>query len=83
MNIDTKTVVSMTEANQNFSRVSRLVEQHGSAIIFKNNVPRYLVVDFAKLDRIISDSDEEVTKAFWDHLTSIGAHGGAGRAAES
>ncbi len=35
MNIDTKTVVSMTEANQNFSRVSRMVEQHGSAIIFK------------------------------------------------
>jgi len=71
MNIDTKTVVSMTEANQNFSRVSRMVEQHGSAIIFKNNVPRYLVVDFAKLDDIVSDSDEEATQAFWNYLTHV------------
>ena len=71
MNIDTKTVVSMTEANQNFSRVSRMVEQHGSAIIFKNTVPRYLVVDFAKLDDIISDSDEEATQAFWNYLVSV------------
>ena len=71
MNIDTKTVVSMTEANQNFSRVSRMVEQHGSAIIFKNIVPRYLVVDFAKLDDIISDSDEEATQAFWNYLVSV------------
>ena len=71
MNIDTKTVVSMTEANQNFSRVSRMVEQHGSAIIFKNNVPRYLVVDFAKLDDIVSDSEEEATQAFWNYLTRV------------
>ena len=71
MNIDTKTVVSMTEANQNFSKVSRMVEQHGSAIIFKNNVPRYLVVDFAKLDNIVSDPEEEATQAFWNYLTGV------------
>ena len=37
MQIDTKTVVSMTEANQNFSKVTRLVDRYGQAVIFKNN----------------------------------------------
>jgi len=44
MKIDTNTIVSMTEANQNFSKVARLVDQFGSAVILKNNTPRYLVV---------------------------------------
>ena len=40
MTIDTNTMVSITEANQNFSKVARLVDEHGSAVILKNNVPR-------------------------------------------
>ncbi len=49
MKIDTRRLVSMTEANQNFSRVARLVNENGSAVILKNNHPRYLVLDFQKL----------------------------------
>lgn len=45
MTIDTNTMVSITEANQNFSKVARLVDERGSAVILKNNVPRYLVID--------------------------------------
>ena len=45
MNIDTNTIVSVTEANQNFSRVTRIAEKNGQAIIFKNNRPKYLVID--------------------------------------
>ena len=41
MNIDTNTIVSVTEANQNFSRVTRIAEKSGQAIIFKNNRPIY------------------------------------------
>lgn len=48
MTINTNTMVSITEANQNFSKVARLVDEHGTAVILKNNVPRYLVVDFSK-----------------------------------
>ena len=44
MTINTDTMVSMTEANQNFSKVARLVDERGSAVILKNNVPRYLVM---------------------------------------
>ena len=48
MNINTKNIVSITEANQNFSKVARLVDENGAAIILKNNVPRYLVLEFSQ-----------------------------------
>lgn len=59
MNIDTNTIVSMTEANQNFSMVTRIVDQYGTAVIFKNNKPRYevKVFDDAKSDEIAADED--------------------------
>ena len=63
MTINTDTMVSMTEANQNFSKVARLVDERGSAVILKNNVPRYLVIDFSKMKEYEADrnaSDEEV-----------------------
>jgi len=59
MTIDTNTMISITEANQNFSKVARLVDEHGTAVILKNNVPRYLVIDFSKAeqDKIAVDED--------------------------
>lgn len=60
MVIDSNTMVSITEANQNFSRVARLVDEHGSAVILKNNVPRYLIIDFSKADSDIVAADEDV-----------------------
>ncbi len=48
MLIETRNMISMTEANQNFSRVARMVDEKGSAIIMKNNKPRYLIVDFSE-----------------------------------
>ena len=56
MTIDTNTMVSISEANQNFSKVARLVDECGSAVILKNNVPRYLVIDFSKADKDILSS---------------------------
>ncbi|MBP3568158.1 MAG: type II toxin-antitoxin system Phd/YefM family antitoxin [Lachnospiraceae bacterium] len=50
MIIDTSTMVSMTEANQNFSKVARLVDERGSAVIMKNNMPKYLVMEFGKAE---------------------------------
>ncbi len=60
MTIDTNTMISISEANQNFSKVARLVDEKGSAVILKNNVPRYLVIDFSKADEDIIASDEDV-----------------------
>ena len=39
MIIDTNTMISITEANQNFSKVAKVVDEHGTAVILKNNVP--------------------------------------------
>ena len=60
MMIDTSTVVSMTEANQNFSKVTRIVDKKGRAVIFKNNAPKYLVIEFSIADQVINATDEEV-----------------------
>ena len=60
MTIDTNTMISITEANQNFSKVTRLVDEKGSALILKNNVPRYLVIDFSKADENSVALNEDV-----------------------
>lgn len=51
MQINTDNLISITEANQNFSKVARTVDTQGSVVIMKNNVPRYLILDFKKFKR--------------------------------
>ncbi len=60
MLVNTDMLVSMTEANQNFSKVARLVDERGSAIILKNNVPRYLIVEFQQAAQAQVAEDEDV-----------------------
>ncbi len=43
---NTKNLVSITDANQNFSQVVKKVEQNGDVIILKNNKPQYVVSKF-------------------------------------
>ena len=45
MMINTNALVPMTDANQNFSKVVRLVD---AVVILKNNKPKYAVIDFAE-----------------------------------
>lgn len=52
MMIDTERIVSMTDANQNFSRVVRMVDENGIAVIMKNNRPRYAVIDFDEYEAL-------------------------------
>ncbi|WP_031555089.1 prevent-host-death protein [Oribacterium sp. FC2011] len=60
MTIDTNTMISITEANQNFSKVTKLVDEKGTAVILKNNVPRYLVIEFSKAEENAIAPDEDV-----------------------
>ena len=60
MTIDTKTIVSVTEANQNFSRVTRIAEKHGQVVIFKNNKPKYMLVDLDVSPMIDMTDDEKI-----------------------
>ncbi|MBQ7088288.1 MAG: type II toxin-antitoxin system Phd/YefM family antitoxin [Clostridia bacterium] len=52
MMINTDHLIPMTEANQNFSKVVRTVDENGMAVILKNNKPRYVVVDFDEYNTI-------------------------------
>ena len=60
MMIDTNVIVTATEANQNFSRVARLAEREGQAVIFKNNKPKYLLIDLEKKPPFEMTDDEKV-----------------------
>ncbi|MBQ2662830.1 MAG: type II toxin-antitoxin system Phd/YefM family antitoxin [Clostridia bacterium] len=60
MNINTNTIVSMTEANQNFSKVARIAERSGEAVIFKNNKPKFIVLDIDKAGYIDLSDDEKI-----------------------
>lgn len=57
---DTNTMISITEANQNLSKVARVVDEHATTVILKNNVPRYLIIDFSKAEQEKIASTEDV-----------------------
>ena len=55
MMIDTKQIITVTEANQNFSRATRIADERGAALVFKNNRPKY------KLTNLEVEPDLELT----------------------
>ena len=55
MKIDIKNIVSISEANQNFSKATRIADTHGDALVFKNNRPKY------KLTNLEIEPDLELT----------------------
>lgn len=65
--INMRSAVSIIEANQDFSKVAKLVDQKGSAIITKNNTPKYLVIELKPEDIPETAPDEvvaEISKRF-------------------
>ena len=58
MTIDTETIVSVSDANRNFSRVTRIADKHGQAVIFKNNRAKYLLIDMDS-DTLMDLTDDE------------------------
>ncbi len=60
MMINTNAIVSMTEANQNFSRVTRIADANGQAVVFKNNRPKYLLIDMDRSPLLDMTDDEKI-----------------------
>ncbi|MGO4988711.1 MAG: type II toxin-antitoxin system Phd/YefM family antitoxin [Gallicola sp.] len=60
MKINTDTMVSITEANQNFSKVARLVDEKGSAVILKNNTPKYILIEYKEFEENETSRDEDI-----------------------
>ena len=65
MNININNLVSISEANQNFSKVARMVDENGAAVILKNNKPRYVLIEYSQLEKeeVVGDMEvEDVAK---------------------
>ena len=62
MQVDINNLVSMTEANQNVSKVARMVDEKGAAVILKNNAPRYVILEYSQIQNQEAE-DIEVEKA--------------------
>ena len=60
MDINTSKIISISEANQNFSRVARMVDQKGEIYIFKNNKPKYKIVNLEEDSNIGMSDDEKI-----------------------
>ena len=78
MNINIDNLVPISDANQNFSRVARLVDEKGTAIILKNNAPRYVLLDYSlfkmfKKDGIVDDMDVDnvVSRILTKHIKAF------------
>ena len=63
MNINIENLVSISEANQNFSKVARLVDEKGTAIILKNNAPRYVLLDYSLFHQNFTADDVDIDVA--------------------
>ena len=59
MLINTDKIVSMTQANQNFSSVARLADRLGDIVIFKNNRSKYVLIDIEDNLAYYELSDDE------------------------
>ncbi len=75
MNINVENLVSISEANQNFSKVARLVDEKGTAIILKNNAPRYVLLDYSlfRQNTVAEDNDVEAaaTRILAKHIKAF------------
>ena len=60
MLLNTKKVVTITDANQNFSRVARIVDEEKSVVIMKNNKPKYIIIEFDEFSKEVIDDEEKV-----------------------
>ena len=63
MIINVDNLVSISEANQNFSKIAKLVDEKGTAIILKNNAPRYILFDYSLFRQNIMADDVDVNAA--------------------
>ena len=61
MQFDTNEIITITEANQNFSRATKIADREGRAVIFKNNRPQYLLLSLQNAPLLELSDDERIT----------------------
>ena len=75
MVFDTKEMISVSEANQNFSKATRIADKIGKAVILKGNRPKYLLTDIETDPRLLLSDDELIgisaTRIFKNHRVAF------------
>ncbi|APC39250.1 type II toxin-antitoxin system Phd/YefM family antitoxin [Clostridium estertheticum] len=67
MLLNSQKMVSISEANQNFSKIAKLVDEDKSVVIMKNNKPKYILLDFDEFSKV-SISEEEKLETIADRI---------------
>ena len=60
MTIDTGAIVTVTEANKNFSKIAHMAENKGRVVVFENNRPKLLIIDLDTEPQIEMTEDEKL-----------------------
>lgn len=60
MLVNTQKMVSISEANQNFSKIAKLVDEDKSVVILKNNKPKYILLDFEEFSKDALSEEEKL-----------------------
>ena len=60
MNKDMASSLSVTEANQNFSKAEKRATANGSVVLLKRNRPKYLLIDLDANPQIEMTDDEKI-----------------------
>ncbi|MDD4295576.1 MAG: type II toxin-antitoxin system Phd/YefM family antitoxin [Ruminiclostridium sp.] len=59
MLLNTKKIVTITDANQNFSKVARLVDEEKSVVILKNNRPKYVLIEYEEFAKEAKSEEDK------------------------
>lgn len=60
MELKTEEIISISEADQNFSNAAKIADRNGRAIIFRNNKPKYMLVDLDASPVLDLTDDEKI-----------------------
>ena len=79
MVINTKSIISISDANQNFSKVAKLAEKFEEVVIFKNNRPKYLLItlddseffDEKSTDDNVKEMSQKILKRFKPSIANL------------
>ena len=60
MIVNSNKTITITEANQNFSKAVHMADKNGEVIIYKRNKPRYALIDLESNPQIEMSDEEKI-----------------------
>jgi len=60
MLLNTKKIATITDANQNFSKIARMVDEEKSVVILKNNKPKYVIIEYDEFSKEAKTDEEKI-----------------------